>query len=189
MTSPLEVLTTKQYGRGLYATRRIRKGEVVERSPVLVVDHPGQLNSTSMNVYMFEWRRGNSALALGLGSLFNHSEKRSNVTYNPVYQDLQILFVATRDIRKGEQLMINYGYDPKKGREVTEKNLYHALKLKYEHGEGLEKEKAVEVQREEGLSDRKPGLGGGEHRAEETKEYKTFEGVSVSSLPAVALDQ
>lgn len=131
MMSKLEVASNK-YGRGLYATRKIRRGEVVERSPVIPIPYHIKLDGTPIDVYLFEWRRDDRALALGLGSLFNHSGKRSNITYNPVHQTNEIIFVATRDIRRGEQLFINYGYDPIQGKERTEKALFRRLKAKFE---------------------------------------------------------
>lgn len=131
MKSTLRV-TPNEYGRGLYAARKIRKGEVVERSPVIVIPYHERVSGTTIEVYLFEWRRDDRALALGLGSLFNHSGKRSNITYNPVHQTKEILFVALRDIRKGEQLFINYGYDPLEGKERCERKLFDQLKVKFE---------------------------------------------------------
>lgn len=124
----IEVKDTRKLGRGLFATRNIRKGEVVERSPVIVLESSlVPVKSSLLNVYMFEWQRNTSSLALGLGSLFNHSAKRANITYNPVYQRKEIIFVATRDIKRGHQLFINYGYDPKYGLQVTKRNKIDAL--------------------------------------------------------------
>jgi uncharacterized protein len=132
--SVIEVKTTNKYGRGLYAARNIRKGEVVESSPVVELNSY-DITHTRMNMYVFGWKgNGTSALALGLGSLFNHS-KKANVTYNPVFSTKTILFVAMRDIRKGHQLFIDYGYDVKRGIEVTEKNLLIHLRNKYERKE------------------------------------------------------
>lgn len=131
MIMKTEIKNTRRLGRGVYATRNIKKGDVVEISPVIVVDNSSFLNSTILNTYVFEWRRGSSVLALGVGSLFNHS-KKSNVTYNPVFQENTIIFVARKNIKKGYQLFIDYGYDPKHGIDTTEKNMYRALKEKYE---------------------------------------------------------
>jgi hypothetical protein len=126
-----EVRKTRKYGRGVFATRDFKRDQIVEISPVIIIENPDFVPRTILNTYTFEWNRGASAIALGVGSLFNHS-KRSNVTYNPVFQNKTLIFVARRDIRKGEQLFIDYGYDPKYGVETTEKAMYNALKRKYE---------------------------------------------------------
>lgn len=123
MKSPIEIKTTKKYGRGLYATKNIKEGQVVEVSPVIVVDHDDRevITTTQLNIYVFSWTYKKSALALGNGSLFNHS-RNSNVTYKNSVKAKQIEFTALRNIKKGEQLFINYGYEPAHGIEVTKRN-------------------------------------------------------------------
>ena len=118
----LKLKTTKKYGRGLYSDRDIRKGEVVESSPVLTIDswESKLLSSTKLNLYVFAWGEG-SAFAFGNGSLFNHSS-RHNVTYSNCYETNRIVFRALRNIKKGAQLFINYGYDPEYGIRVTKRN-------------------------------------------------------------------
>jgi hypothetical protein len=120
----LEVKHTKKYGRGVYATKALREGDLIESSPVIVLDvwESGRVVATLLNNYVFEWNDfKKSAIALGFGGLFNHSTKE-NVTYINNYQNKSIDFRATRDIKKGEQLFIDYGYDVKDGIRVTEKN-------------------------------------------------------------------
>lgn len=131
MLNTLEVRKTKKFGRGLYAKRNIKKGEIVERSPVVVIHNQQGVTSTIINTYVFEWRRDSSALALGLGSLFNH-KNRANVSYNPVFSENEIIFVATKNIKKGEQCFIDYGYDPIRGYETTERSIYRALQQKFD---------------------------------------------------------
>lgn len=131
----ISIKNTKKYGRGLYAVKNIKKGEIVLRDPVLEVGYGFDITASSINCYVFGWERSCSAIALGLSSLINHS-KRPNVTYNPVFRTKEIIFVATKDIRRGHQLFIDYGYDPKRGKETTERNLFKKLKSKYESDHG-----------------------------------------------------
>lgn len=126
----IKLRKTKKFGRGLYATKNIKKGQVVELSPVIPLtgwehDH---LKSTVMNTYVFEWDSDGAALALGFGSLFNHSQD-CNVTYDSLLKSKQIKFTATRNIKKGEQLLINYGYEPEYGIAETKKNREKQLML------------------------------------------------------------
>ena len=49
------------------------------------------------------------AVALGLGSLFNHSSLQQNVGWSRDLSGQCIVYKALRDIRAGEELCINYG--------------------------------------------------------------------------------
>lgn len=102
-------------GRGVIANKDLRKGETVEVAPVLVMtkyEH-SILSSTILNSYVYAWddRKGSVAIAFGIGSLFNHDDN-SNVTYALNLKDKTIKYTATRSIKKGEQLFIDYGYNP-----------------------------------------------------------------------------
>ena len=106
-------------GRGVFATRSFRKGEVVERSPVIAL--PGRqwrhVRRTLLSDFPYEWEggRGDFALVLGLGSLYNHS-RRPNVE-NVNRPDLMAVdWVARRAIRRGEELSVDYvSGDPERG--------------------------------------------------------------------------
>lgn len=98
-------------GRGVVTTTRIMKGELVHVSPVLVLHHTEVRGAVARYVWQFP---GNVrvALALGLGSLFNHS-RAPNVapTLRPARQE--IAFWAEREIAAGEELTVDYGYEPR----------------------------------------------------------------------------
>lgn len=49
------------------------------------------------------------AIALGLGSLFNHSTLHQNVGWKRVLSDQCLIYSALRDIDEGEELCISYG--------------------------------------------------------------------------------
>ena len=49
------------------------------------------------------------AVALGLGSLFNHSTLEQNVAWSKDLASQCIIYRALRDIKAGEELCINYG--------------------------------------------------------------------------------
>jgi uncharacterized protein len=102
-------------GRGLFATRDIRGGEVIERSPVIVIplEEWPVIENTIIGVYVFSWgeEMEYAALALGLGSLFNHSF-RPNARYFNRLENNVIEFIAIRDIRESEEVFVNYNRDP-----------------------------------------------------------------------------
>lgn len=110
----IEVRRSPGRGRGVFARRRIRAGEVIERVPVLVVPTSDMMSEdstwTNLGSYCFVWNRTSVALALGYGSLYNHSYK-PNARYDDQGQRTKV-FTALRDIEAGEEITVNYNGDP-----------------------------------------------------------------------------
>ena len=98
--------------RGLLADADIKKGQVIERCPLILVgmDQLQPLSQTVLWRYHYEWNARNNCIVLGYGSLYNHSY-RPNVRYGFNYQGQCLVFTALRQIAAGEELMINYNYD------------------------------------------------------------------------------
>jgi hypothetical protein len=102
-------------GRGLMAGRRFGKDEVVMSNPVLVI--PAEdwqaLQETILADYCFIWHDHgeDAALALGLGSLLNHSYW-PNVICQKRLRERVLEFVALHDIEEGEEITLNYHGDP-----------------------------------------------------------------------------
>ena len=119
----IEVKRVRGKGRGVFARRRIEAGEVIETCPVLVLP-AGSVEDSSAGIggYVFEWGRGKLALALGYGSLYNHSY-RPNARYVDLAGRTK-LFTALRDIAAGEEITVNYngeaGDETPVGFEVVE---------------------------------------------------------------------
>jgi uncharacterized protein len=109
----IEVKRVKGKGRGVFARRTIRQGEVIERVPVLVLPAEEVRNPsawTGLGAYCFEWGRGRLALALGYGSLYNHSY-HPNACYDDAGGPTKV-FTALRDIEPGEEITVNYNGEP-----------------------------------------------------------------------------
>jgi len=100
-------------GRGVYAGEAIKAGRIIEVSHLLIVDQDEIGEELSRFVFHYKGRM--NAIGLGNGSLYNHSDK-PNVTNYFDFDNQQLIFEAIRDIKKGEELLINYGYS-KKDRE------------------------------------------------------------------------
>ncbi len=93
-------------GRGVFATRSFKKGEEIERCPMLVAEEGrGDDLESGAEGYVFGWGDGRTALALGYGSLYNHRYD-SNATTTETGDELVI--TATRKIDAGEEIYINY---------------------------------------------------------------------------------
>ncbi|MBB4825453.1 SET domain-containing protein [Sporosarcina luteola] len=105
---------TEKYGRGVFAARDIKKGELIEVSPVLISpkEEWKYLRKTVLFDYCFTWGENyeETAIALGYGSLFNHSYQPNTMFRNNSDRDT-IDFYAIRDIEKGEEITINYNED------------------------------------------------------------------------------
>jgi SET domain-containing protein len=112
-TDVIEVKRIKGKGRGVFARRLIKRGEVIERVPVLVLKSGDVEELTAwegLASYCFVWGEGTVALALGYGSLYNHSF-RPNAKYEDIGQQTKV-YSAIREIRPGEEVTINYNGDP-----------------------------------------------------------------------------
>ena len=111
----LFVAKTPDRGRAVFTSKLIPAGTVIEIAPMIVFNEKDRLllNDTFLYEYYFEWGKSGrkGALALGFGSLYNHSYE-PNARYLPDF-DLNILeFVAVRDIQPGEEICVNYNLDP-----------------------------------------------------------------------------
>ena len=94
--------------RGVLAAEPIRKDEVIEISPVVIL--PGRqrdaIEQTAITNYCYVWE-DDFALAFGLGSLFNHAYD-ANAEFERDFENLTMIFVAVKDIQPGEEILINY---------------------------------------------------------------------------------
>lgn len=107
-------------GRGVVADTPIAAGDLVERSPVLIIPDADRdaTDDTIVFTYVFMWEhdtveedlyrhRGRAAIALGYTSLLNHSHDPNCVFIRHI-DDLAIDLVAARQIAVGEELTIDY---------------------------------------------------------------------------------
>jgi SET domain-containing protein len=98
-------------GRGLFATQTIESGSIIENSPILLFQRDeweSHGKYTILQHYTFRWKNGCYAIALGIGSLFNH-DRVPNVGWLRLYDENIIRFTALQKIEIGEELCISYG--------------------------------------------------------------------------------
>jgi SET domain-containing protein len=115
----IEVKRVKGKGRGVFARCLIRKGELIEAVPMLVLtakEFEDGIAGTSLANYCFAWNSGTVALALGYGSIYNHSY-RPNARYEDVWPQTKE-FTALRDIEPGEEITVNYNGQPRSRAKV-----------------------------------------------------------------------
>ena len=104
---------TSCHGRGVFARRDLSAGELIEVCPVIVLggaDEQGLLDRTHLYNYYFAWGECGdlAAVALGYGSLYNHSY-HANAIHICDHLQGEIRISAHRPILRGEEITINYG--------------------------------------------------------------------------------
>jgi SET domain-containing protein len=111
----LYVLETASKGRGVFTSIDLKKGDMIEVCQVIIlpkVELP-ILHKTSLHDYYFLWGkdRDQCVIALGFGSLYNHSTNR-NANFKIDMVDNTIDVYAIKDIKAGEEITFNYHEDP-----------------------------------------------------------------------------
>jgi SET domain-containing protein len=105
----------EKHGRGIFATRKIFKGELVERAPVIQLNEKQWPTAakTILSDYGFDWGEHDehASIALGYVSIYNHSYD-PNAQLEQMLDELMMEVVAIKDIMAGEQITINYNGEP-----------------------------------------------------------------------------
>jgi SET domain-containing protein len=95
-------------GLGVFAARDFKKDEVVEICPYLKI-YKGHMNDEcEVGDYTFEFDEESEVLIQGYGSMYNHHAS-NNLDYFYEESDDMFEYIALRDIKKGEELTVNYG--------------------------------------------------------------------------------
>jgi SET domain-containing protein len=104
----LDNSTVEDGGLGVFALENIKKDEVIEIAPALILDFTDFVD-TKWNL-LFEyyfWMDDFVVMPLGYGGMYNHS-KKPNAQYNVSKIDRTITFTALKNIKKGEEIFFNY---------------------------------------------------------------------------------
>lgn len=107
------VKKVKGKGRGVFARKPIKKGQVIESVPKIlfpidtIVDG---FDSYYLSKYYFHHSETHVAVCLGYGSLYNHSyEPNADYWRSP---GPMMVFKAIKDIAKDEEICVNYNGEP-----------------------------------------------------------------------------
>ena len=98
--------------RGVFAAKPIRKGDIVEAAPVIVIpdEDVDLIDQTAMADYYFKWGESNFALVLGYVSLFNLSEL-PNISFEVDLINEVMIYRAIKSIKKDQELTVHYQCD------------------------------------------------------------------------------
>jgi SET domain-containing protein len=107
----LHISKTKKMGNGVFTSKAIRANTIIEISPVIVMKQADRklLDQTLLHDYIFEWgdTKRQCCMALGYVPVYNHSFN-SNCEYEMEFEEEVIKIRTVRNIKKGEELFINY---------------------------------------------------------------------------------
>ncbi len=115
----IEVKQAAHKGRGVFARQPIQAGDEIERVPVIVIPRESVLAGAlqgGLADYCFVWDDNTVAVALGYGSLYNHSYE-PNARYDDVAPRTKV-YRALRDIQPGEEITVNYNGTPEDRSDV-----------------------------------------------------------------------
>jgi len=105
----------QHHGRGMFAVRKLLKGELIERAPIVAIDEKKWPNAakTILSDYAFDWgeKDEHAAIALGYISIYNHSYS-PNAQLEQMLDELMMEIIAIKDIEAGQEITINYNGDP-----------------------------------------------------------------------------
>ncbi len=100
-------------GNGVFSNKSFKKGQTIEVAPLILV--PAKefelIKKTKLYFYYFEYSNSHFAIALGYGSLYNHSYT-PNARYLYDYKNKTLIYKAIKNIDKNEEILINYNYYP-----------------------------------------------------------------------------
>lgn len=113
----MQKITTQQSkkikGLGVIATEDIKKGGTIEIVPLLLMPIKDFefIKKTKLYYYFFEYTNSHFAIALGYGSLYNHSYT-PNARYLYNFKNKTLIIRAIKNIKKAEEIFFNYNYYP-----------------------------------------------------------------------------
>jgi SET domain-containing protein len=108
----LYIKNVAEKGRGVFAAKPIRKGDIVEAAPVIVIpdEDVDLIYQTAMADYYFKWGESHFALVLGYGSLYNFSEV-PNLSFEVDLINEVMIYRAIKSIKKDQELTVHYQCD------------------------------------------------------------------------------
>lgn len=113
--SNLYVSNSNIHGNGVFARHKIQHGDTIEYCPIIEVyeNQIFYLRKTNLINYYYMWNDDlkSGAVALGYGSIYNHSFK-PNAIFERMIKERIIEIIAISDIEKDEEITINYNGDP-----------------------------------------------------------------------------
>ncbi|MBK9107015.1 MAG: SET domain-containing protein-lysine N-methyltransferase [Saprospiraceae bacterium] len=111
----LYIANVRNKGRAVFCATDIPKGALIEICPILIIpeNEVDIIHHTELHDYYFVWGDNDeqAAIALGYGSLYNHSySPNSEYIYDPDNDCIEVH--AIKNIPAGKEITFNYHGDP-----------------------------------------------------------------------------
>jgi SET domain-containing protein len=115
----IEIRNSNIHNRGVFCVEDIKKDEIIEISELIILNEKDSkiIDNTFLYNYYFSWKNNSSVICLGYGSLYNHSIK-PNSKYIKDFENNKIIFIAIDNIKKGEEIFVNYNGIPESDKKV-----------------------------------------------------------------------
>lgn len=115
----IKIAEIKGKGRGVVATEKIIKGEIIEHCPLIILGEKDsqflkdkKKSDTLYYYYLQQPDLKRNAIMLGYASLYNHnSDPNSEIDYSDNPKDTYMFFRAIKDIEVGEEITWDYYFD------------------------------------------------------------------------------
>ncbi len=111
-SNKIEIRKSSLQGYGVFCTKNIKEGELLEECHYLEVSDDEKLAR-----YYYNWPRGEKfkkyTIPLGFGCIYNgtsSSGKEANVDWKTDVDNDIFIFIAIKDIKKGSELLLDYDY-------------------------------------------------------------------------------
>ena len=113
MIDSLEIRLT-DIGRGIFSKKKIQPNEIIEVSPIIKIpeSQTNLIDKTKIHDYYFLMPDKSIGVALGYGSLYNHSFS-PNAKYEADENNCeQLIFRCIKEINIGDEIRVNYNGNP-----------------------------------------------------------------------------
>lgn len=110
MNKNITIKNTAKKGRGVYALKNFKKGEIIEICPIIYLSAKDRkkIDQTALAYYIYPWKTTRCAsMVLGYGSIYNHSYN-SNAEWDLDHDKLNMVYKAVTAIKRHEEITVNY---------------------------------------------------------------------------------
>lgn len=120
------------HGRGMFATRDIKKSQTIEVAPMIIYERDEIRGDAPLRDYPISYGDGKAAIMLGYGSIYNHSDfNNAKWVFD---SDDNLVVYAIKDIAAGEEIFVDYGQPYwQKRKQATETSKKPADPVPEEH--------------------------------------------------------
>ena len=96
-------------GKGVFSAEEILKGDIIEICPIIILSKgdTALIHQTLLHDYYFKWKEEMSAILLGYGSIYNHSD-HPNAYFEANIHQKDFVFSSIKNISAGDEILINY---------------------------------------------------------------------------------